>query len=306
MDRSLSRVATLIVGVVATCALLAGCASTGPGAAVIGTPVKATPAGTPPSGDFLAGVQEAIANELNAVNTTQTDNETGGVLIELNALNSVPSLIRAEQFTSLQAMGASQIAKHERVVSALIADVEGNRYLGGVNIAGVGLSQLLISALQRTDAQFSVLAGSIASASLTDVLRSDIISIGSSTRVYGLVEPMVHLAIAGGDLLAEVNDLAATEQQLVGRVAAGAATDPNYAQESARLRDLSVQLNTAREQASAAVTAVLGLTAAGFPGNKAIIQSSRAVLTQLRAPFGTMSGAVGDVNAITSLLGAGA
>ncbi len=305
MERSLPRVATLIVGVVAACALLGGCASTAPGAVVIGTPIKATPAGTPPSGNFLAGLQAAITNELNLVNSTQSDSESPGVLIELQALQSVPNLIRSEQFTSLQTVGANQTAKREKVVYALIADVQNNHYLAGVDVAGAGLSRSLISMLNGVNAQLAGFAGQIAGAQMPDELRAAVLSMGNATRVYGLVEPMVHLAIAGGDVLAEVNDLAATERVLAGRVAAGAATDPNYAQETARLRDLSVQINTAREKANAAVSAALSLTAAGFPGNRATIQSSRAVLTQLRAPFGTLSDANGDVNSITSLLGAG-
>ena len=306
MDRSLSRVATLIVGVVAACALLAGCSSTGPGAEVIGTPVKATPAGTPPSGNFLAGLQAAITNELNLVNSTQTDSESPGVLIELEALQSVPNIIRADQFASLQTVGGNQTAKREKVVYALIADAQNNRYLAGVDVNGSSLSRRLVSFLGGVNSQLAGFGSQIAGAQMPDELRAAIVSMGNSTRVYGLVEPMVHLAIAGGLVLAEVNTLAATQQQLASRVAAGAATDPNYAQETARLRDLSVQINTARKRANAAVSAVLALTAAGFPGNKATIQSSRAVLTELRAPFGTLSDANGDVNSITSLLGAGA
>ena len=306
MDRSLSRVATLIVGGVATCALLAGCASSAPGAVVIGTPVKATPAGTPPSGNFLAGLQAAITNELNLVNSTQSDSESPGVLIELQALQSVPNLIRSEQFTSLQSVGGNQTAKREKVVYALIADVQNNRYIAGVDINGSSLSRSLISMLNGVSAQLAGFGGQIAGAQMPDELRAAILTMGNATRVYGLVEPMVHLALAGGDVLAEVNQLAADEQSLAGRVAAGAATDPNYAQETSRLRDLSVQINNAREKANAAVSAVLSLTAAGFPGNRATIQSSRSVLTQLRSPFGTLSDANGDVSSITSLLGAGA
>jgi len=306
MDRSLSRVATLVVGAAAACALLAGCSSTGPGAQVIGTPAQATPVGAAPSGNFLAGLQATISDELNLASSNQSDSESPVILLELEALQSVPDLIRAEQFTSLQTVGTNQTAKREKVVYALIADVQNNRYLAGVDVNGSSLSSSLVSMLNGVNAELAADGNQIAAAQMPDELRAAVLGMGNSTRVYGLVEPMVHLSIAGGDVIAEVNDLAATEQQLATRVAAGSTTDPNYGQESARLRDLSVQISIARVQANAAVSAVLGLTPAGFPGNKATIQSSRAALTALRTPFGTLSDAIGDVDSINSLLGSGA
>ena len=306
MDRSLSRVATLIVGGVAACALLAGCASTAPGAVVIGTPVKATPAGTPPSGNFLAGLQAAITNELNLVNSTQSDSESPGVLIELQALQSVPNLIRSEQFTSLQSVGGNQTAKREKVVYALIADVQNNRYLAGVDVAGSSLSRSLISMLNGVNAQLAGFGGQIAGAQMPDELRAAILTMGNATRVYGLVEPMVHLALAGGDVLAEVNH-ARCRRAVAGRKGGGRRRDGSElrAGDGAAARPFGADQQR-REKANAAVSAVLSLTAAGFPGNRATIQSSRSVLTQLRAPFGTLSDANGDVSSITGLLGAGA
>ena len=231
--------------------------------------MKATPAGTPPSGNFLAGLQAAITNELNLVNSTQTDSESPGVLIELEALQSVPNIIRADQFASLQTVGGNQTAKREKVVYALIADAQNNRYLAGVDVNGSSLSRRLVSFLDGVN---SKLAGfgepDRRGADARRAPSRDRRAWATSTRVYGLVEPMVHLAIAGGVVLAEVNTLAATQQQLASRVAAGAATDPNYAQETARLRDLSVQINTARERANAAVSAVLAPDSRRVPGQQ--------------------------------------
>ena len=98
--RSLSRFSVLVGSAITAGFLLAGCATQVPGAAVIAAPAAVAPAVTPPAGDFLAGLEQAVANELNAINSTQTDDTTPAVLIELNALNSMSSLLQAETFSS--------------------------------------------------------------------------------------------------------------------------------------------------------------------------------------------------------------
>jgi hypothetical protein len=301
MSRSLSRFATL-VGSAALVGLVAGCGSSGPGAAVLGVPHNAPSVAPRPSGDILAGLQQAISNELAAVNATQSDNEAPQVLIELQALNSISSLARAENVASLMAVGANETAKRERVVNALITEVRGNSFLDGVNVGGASLAQALIAKLEAVNNQLGALASSIAAASLTDELRSDIISINASTRIYGLVEPVLHLALAGGDELSAVNKLTGTATQLAVQVAAGAGTDANYAQEQSWLHDMTSKLASARQTANAAVSAVLSLTASGFPGNKGTITSARAQLTQLRGPAGFLGLAQADLARINNLL----
>jgi type IV secretory pathway TrbL component len=113
---------------------------------------------------------------------------------------------------------------------------------------------------------------------------------------------VLHLALAGGDELSAVNKLTSTANQLAAQVAAGAGTDGNYAQEQQLLHDMTTKLASARQIASSAVSAVLGLTASGFPGNKATVTSARAQLTQLRGPAGLLGGAQGDLGRINNLL----
>ena len=188
MDRSLSRFTVLVGSAVAAVSLLAGCASVTPGPAVVVQPVGAQAVPTPAASDFLTGLQQAVASELNAINSTQSDNEPPAVLIQLNALISESALLQAENFGSLITTGANQIAKRERLVNALLADVKSSSYLNGVTVNGVSLSQSLLSLLGRVDGQLQSLATSISSATLTDVLRADILGI-AGTRVLGLVQP---------------------------------------------------------------------------------------------------------------------
>lgn len=300
MGRSLSRF-SILVGSAAVVALLAGCATTVPGPAVIARPPAAAPGVTPPAGDFLAGLEQAVANELSAINATQTDNTPPEALIELNALNSESSLLQAETFASLVNTGVNQITKREHLINALVADVSGATYLRGVEINRTTLSNTLLTRLNGVTSQLQAQGSSVSSASLIDVLRTVILTIGPSTRVFGLIEPMIHLAVAGGEELNAANLLEGQYQTLERKVNLNH-HDPNYGQEMARLQNLASDIATVRAAASAQVEAVLALTPAGYPGNKATILSARAQLTQLRAPLGPLSTAVGDVNEIGTLL----
>jgi hypothetical protein len=307
MVRSFSRLATLIGGASAVALLAAGCASTAPGGADIGVPRPATSAQPQSSGDVVAGLELAISNELNAVNSTQNAGESPQVQILINALNSPSSLQRAETFSSLLALGSNAAIKREQVVVSLLGEVGRNSYIRGVTIGGTRLTASLISVLDGVNSQLAALANDMASATLTDVARATYISVNATTRVYGLIEPMVHLALAGGDEIAEVNALTTHAQHLANQVAAaGVSGDPHYLSDLGLLRDLTARLATARQTADSAVSSVLSLKASGFPANKATIMADRAALVALRAPGGALGIAQGDVGVLVTDLGLGA
>lgn len=302
MDRSLSRFATLAGVAVIGGMLLAGCASTA-GGAVLGISHPVTPAAVPVSSNALAGLQKAITEELDAVNVSVTDSVPSQILIELNAMTSPSSAVRAENFGALQASGAKEIANREQLVESLVSDVQGDSYLSGVDVAGASLRGSLMSILRGVDRQLQGLAARIAADTLPDVLRSDVISINASTRVSGVIEPLTHLALAGGDELSEINSLATDEPNRASQIASGAATDPNYSQEDAYLHYLGANIALARQTANAAENSVLGLTPSEFPGTKTTIAAARTQLTDLRASSGALTFAENDLAEIVTLLG---
>jgi hypothetical protein len=301
MRQPLSRFSVLVGSAIAAGSLLAGCAANVPGPAVIAQPAAEAAAAPQPSGDILAGLEQAVASELSAINTSQTDNEPPEVLIELNALTSESALIQAENFAGLITTGSNQILKRERLVDALTSDVKNASYLNGVEVKGTAVASSILALLGQVDNQLQSQAGSIESASLVDVLRGVITSIGPSTRVFGLVDPQVHLAIAGGEELAGVSILEGQYQTLARKVS-HYKSSAGYADETQRLDDLANQIATVQSAVTADVEAVLGLTPAGYPGNKATILSVRAQLTQFRSPLGQLNTAAGDVTEIEDLL----
>jgi hypothetical protein len=307
MDRSLSRFSVIAVGALAVGSLLAGCASSGvAGPAVIVPPVVNAAAPTPGAQDLLAGLQQEITNELNAVNLTQSDSEPATVLVELNALTSKSGATEAEAFSSLMNTGSNQIAKRERIINALISDVETNStstgFLFGVTVNGVSLSHSLIALLDGVDGQLQAVASHIATDTLVDQLRGDIISIGASTRVYGLIEPIVHLVLAGGAELNALNILFTHAGQVQTKISQRHGNQA-AAQATPILADLYNQISRANAVAKPSVEAVLALTASGFPGNLSTVKAARADLVQLKSPLGALNTGLGELTQLYAILG---
>jgi hypothetical protein len=198
-------------------------------------------------------------------------------------------------------MGANQIAKRERLVSALTADVKGSSYLSGVTVNGTSISGAILAMLGRVDGQLQSESSTLQSTTLIDELRSVILNLGPSTRVFGLVLPAVHLAIAGGVELNAVRLLEIQYNSLRDQISHHTRSS-NYAAESARLADLAANIAIVKSTVTRDVEAVLALTPAGYPGNKTTIVSARAHMTQFRSPLGQLNTAAGDVNEIELLL----
>jgi hypothetical protein len=301
MGRSVSRFSLLIGSAVAAGSLLAGCAADAPGAAVIVPPAREGLASVAVPGDFLASLEQAVASELSAINSTQSDNEPPEVILELTALNNEGSLIAAENFGSLITTAANQIAKRERLVNALTADIKNSTYLGGVDVNGTPLANTLLALLSNVNADLQAQASSVDAAQLPNQLRAVILSIGPSTRVFGLVEPMIHLAIAAGDELNGANLLEVQYQTLYKKVIVNN-EGTEIASETAHVMDLKNQIATLTADATADANTVLALTPAGYPGNKATIQNVRAQELQLKAPLGPLTIGQDDVNYIDQYL----
>jgi hypothetical protein len=282
MERPVARFSSLSATAIAVGFLLAGCSAVA-GNAVVGIPASAPPAYTQAGNTIDSAIDQAVQAELAAANAVQSDGAPAGVLVEINALTSVTALIRAEAFTSLQTTGGKEIAKRQGYVNALIGDVRADTYLNGITLSGSSLSATLLSMLYSVKAQLDGLSSNIANASLPDELRSEVTSIGPSTRVAGLILPMTHLAIAGGGELRELNDLAARYQQLRITVAGVAGSNPNHSLEVARLADLSASIAAARQIVVSAVAAVMSLSPSGFPSNKATVTAVRNALVSLRS-----------------------
>ncbi|HUZ70774.1 MAG TPA: hypothetical protein VMU65_13780 [Candidatus Saccharimonadales bacterium] len=300
MGRPIGGVAALIAGATAVGLLLSGCSSsTG---MVIGVPNVVPPA-TPTPGTLFNAISQAVENEISQVNAAgDPAGESATVVAELNALNNIRSLYHAQALEALLATANKQITKRVAYVNALIADVAADKYLSGIDVSGRSLTQSVISLLNGVNTQLEALASKIVSDQLADQLRTDVLSIGPSSRIYGVYEPMTHLVIAAGDELDELNTLAGQESQLQAQVATGQGTDANYSSEAAALRDLSSSIAAGRAVLGTDISEVLRMTPSNYPANKTTVTAVRSAVIQLRSPQGEIGKATADSSKILELI----
>jgi len=130
--------------------------------------------------------------------------------------------------------------------------------------------------------------------------RSDVQLIVTRYRVYVLVVPQVHLAIAA-DVLASVDTtFARLETPLSQRIAHAKLSDDQRARAQAALADFDSIVAAAGTEVTGQADTVLALTPAGYPGTTTTLKSVRATLKQARAHLGT---ARSDFDTIADILG---
>jgi hypothetical protein len=280
----ISRCSGRLIGV-ATVALLAGC-GVNMNAAVIGVPPTVAPGVVLSSTDPAIGAyQRALVDELNQAASTQGAHEAQQLQAQFEALTNNHTLIGAEKIDALRQFGAQQIALRQTVVSQLIADVQSRQHLSS------GQRSALIANLQAVSAHLTSLGNVIAQDTLVDRLRTDVISMANSTRIYGVVLPVVYLADAADSMIAEASLLAQRGQQIYGTIVQKGAGDPNHGLEVAAYQSLQTQIGTLDATANSGVNAVLSLSASDYPTATSVINGERSLMSSVLGPFGPMTAA---------------
>ena len=114
-------------------------------------------------------------------------------------------------------------------------------------------------------------------------LRSDLESIVTAYRIYVLVAPQVHIAIAADRVSAFIalgNTIAAKIQS---KIDAAKASGKNVAAAQAALNDMKRQLQRAASAISGVADEVIALTPSGYPGNRTTLESDRDKVLAARA-----------------------
>jgi Carboxypeptidase regulatory-like domain len=268
---------------VATVAILAGC-GVSMNAAVIGVPPTVAPGVVLSSTDPAIGAyQRALVDELNQAVSTQGAHEAQQLQAQFEALTNNHTLIGAEKIDALRQFGAQQIALRQTVVSQLIADVQSRQHLSS------GQRSALIANLQAVSAHLTSLGNLIAQDTLVDRLRTDVVSMANSTRIYGLVLPVVYLADAADSMIAEASLLAQRGQQIYGTILQNGAGDPNHGLEVAAYQSLQTQIGTLDATANSGVNAVLSLSASDYTTATSVINGERSLMSSVLGPFGPMT-----------------
>ena len=263
MAGSASRT-TALAGVVTGMALaVVGC---GPSEnqPIIGTPATASlPVSSTATSQALGAFEQQLVDQLNQADQTQSISDSTQITAEVNALANNHTLIIAEQIDALQQIGAAAVAKREATLGALSSEVRAAHLSSGQMSA-------ILAVVDGIQAQLQALGAKIAGDGLADVLRSDVLSVDTSTRVYGLIDPMVHIAIGADRVSAEAASLANRTSSLGGRLSGRSL---NYARETWLLSEVERQVSQVSSVSDSVVSQVLQLSPGGYPANTGTIQT---------------------------------
>jgi hypothetical protein len=107
-------------------------------------------------------------------------------------------------------------------------------------------------------------------------------TIVSTFRVYALVEPQVHLAIAADRLMAVTQEFSSVEARLQARIDAAKARGASVDAAQAALDDLKSNVTNAAGAVGPVPSEVTALQPAGYPGNRTTLVSAREALETAR------------------------
>jgi hypothetical protein len=289
MKGLISKCSGAVAGI-ATVAVLAGCGATMNGA-VLGIPPTGAPGAVLSATDPAIGAfQQNLVNELNLVAATGGARESQLLQAEFNALANNHSLIGFEKIVALQKFGDAQIASREQAIAADISTVQALQHISGAQRAA------LISNLQAVNSRLSALGAQIAQTAFVDMLRTETLSIATTSNVNGTVAPIVHLASAADSMLAEASLLAQRGQQFNAAIVQNASTDPNHGLEVAAFQDLQRSVSAMSYTAYTALNAVIPLVLASDSVSVTTINNERSLMSSELGSFGALTGAQTDIN----------
>jgi hypothetical protein len=126
-------------------------------------------------------------------------------------------------------------------------------------------------------AQLQSLDAKITADTLVDVLRTDVLSVDSSTRVEGLIVPAVHAALGADSLLVAANVLGTQASSLSTRIEANVGV--NQAAESQMLGNLQGDIASMNSTGTSVAARALALSPSGYPGNQGELASLKSELS---------------------------
>lgn len=210
---------------------------------------------------ILAGITVAAVLGASAgVAVAQTASTTASGAVRMAELKSRGDSEINRRLVDLDGLTARINADHR------INATQKSEVLGVVNATRTGLQALKTKIDGDTD--------------LT-TLRADVQAIVLNFRVYVLVDPMVHEIVASDQILDLTNLLTSIENRLSPYV-----TKLNNSSVTAAFSDAQQQTQAAAGLVGPLPAELAALTPAGYPGNKATLQSAHTALASARADLG--------------------
>ena len=171
----------------------------------------------------------------------------------------------------------------EADLSSLTGAVEDT---AGLSSAQAGAIEYVI---RQVDDQLQSLDAKIATDTLVDVLRTDVLSVDSSTRVEGLIAPQVHIALGADSLLAAAALLTDQYTSLNKRVQANIGLNEitNQTTEGTLLNDLLGDISSMNSIGSSVAAQALALSPSGYPGNQGEMDTLKSELSSANSGVAT-------------------
>jgi len=290
--RGAGRTLVGVLAAVAIALLTAGCASETP--AQIG--IRAVPVAAPTAGLSSDAVVAAILGRLEE-QLKEADATNDGKLAKLTPqsqqfLALLPVLV-AERIGGLDRLGTALIDKRLTAVFKLRAEIVALQKLTA------GQKASILGQLDHVSSGLGSLRVAILADTLPDVLRNDVRKV-AGFHVFGFVVPLAHMIAAADELVTAAGTLSSAAGVLQTRLSQNSARLVNPAHDQALLADLLAQTSNGRQQATATLASLGGLSVSGYPGNHPLLVSGRAALQSSRV---AMAAARNDVDLILADLG---
>ena len=168
----------------------------------------------------------------------------------------------------------SEISTRVSALNAIAARINGMTHVNAATKASVSAS------VQATIASLTALETKIASDSAAD-LKTDMLSITQGTRVYMLLLPQLRI-LAAGDRAQTVADMfTSLDTKIQTRITTATTAGDNVSAVVTAEGDMTAKVADANVQASAAISAVSGLTPDN--GNQTVINSNDTAIKTARA-----------------------
>jgi len=170
--------------------------------------------------------------------------------------------------SALKQLGAAQVQKRETTLNSLSSVVRAES--GFTSNEAYAIEGVI----QRTYGQLQTLDAKIQADTLIDVLRNDVVSVETSTRVGGVIDPVVHIALAADTLLREAGVLSNDVSNLSARIQTTLGI--NESKEESLLSSLQGDVSAMRSVGGSVAAQALQVTPSGYPGNQGTLTNLKA------------------------------
>lgn len=217
---------------------------------------------------FVPSTLPAFAQKERA-NSPVSSSSAGGILKPNREVNPANQETR---INNLKNRANQEITRRITSLNNLVIRINGLKKLSDSQKAG------LTSQVQTEITNLQTLQTKIQADSDFSTLRADVDSIILSYRVYALFIPEISL-ISSADRMQDVaTNMGSIAAKLQTRITVAQAAGQNTTDLQALLTDMQAKIQDANIQAQTAISTVISLTPSGYPGNKATLQSARALI----------------------------